>query len=232
MLLSGRAFAEGARALAIWTALQMDIADRHTDAAVRKEADLLVALMTPVVKAAFTDFGFETAVASQQVLGGHGYIREWGMEQYVRDARIAQIYEGTNGVQAMDLVGRKLALDGGTLTQRFFALIRAELDAALPTAGEGLVAPVAQALARLERVTQRLAGSGGGAELGAAATDYLRLFALVSFGWMWVRMAAAVPALDEATAVEGRSEEHTSELQSLMRISYAVFCLKKKKKHI
>lgn len=204
MLLSGRAFAEGARALAIWTALQMDIADRHTDAAVRKEADLLVALMTPVVKAAFTDFGFETAVASQQVLGGHGYIREWGMEQYVRDARIAQIYEGTNGVQAMDLVGRKLALDGGTLTQRFFALIRAELDAALPTAGEGLVAPVAQALARLERVTQRLAGSGGGAELGAAATDYLRLFALVSFGWMWVRMAAAVPALDEATAVEVR----------------------------
>jgi alkylation response protein AidB-like acyl-CoA dehydrogenase len=204
MLLSGRAFAEGARALAIWTALQMDIADRHTDAAVRKEADLLVALMTPVVKAAFTDFGFETAVASQQVLGGHGYIREWGMEQYVRDARIAQIYEGTNGVQAMDLVGRKLALDGGTLTQRFFTLIRAELDAALPTAGEGLVTPVAQALARLERVTQRLAGSGGGAELGAAATDYLRLFALVSFGWMWVRMAAAVPALDQATAVEVR----------------------------
>src|SRR3546814_5882971 len=92
----------------------------------------------------------------------------------------------------MGLWGRKLALDGGTLTQRFFALIRAELDAALPTAGEELVAPVAQALARLERVTQRLAGSGGGAELGAAATDYLRLFALVYFGWMWVRTAAAV----------------------------------------
>jgi hypothetical protein len=204
MLLSGRAFAEGARALAVWTALQMDIADRHPDAAVRKEADLLVALMTPVVKAAFTDFGFETAVASQQVLGGHGYIREWGMEQYVRDARIAQIYEGTNGVQAMDLVGRKLALDGGTLTQRFFALIRAELDAALPTAGKGLVAPVAEALARLERATQRLAESGGGAETGAAATDYLRLFSLVAFGWMWVRMAAAVPAADEATPVEAR----------------------------
>src|SRR3546814_21126905 len=99
----------------------------------------------------YTTLFRSTAVASQQVLGGNGYIREWGMEQYVRDARIAQIYEGTNGVQAMDLVGRKLALDGGTLTQRFFALIRAELDAALPTAGEGLVAPVAQALARLER---------------------------------------------------------------------------------
>src|SRR3546814_14665049 len=82
------------------------------------------------------------------------------MEQYVRDARIAQIYEGTNGVQAMDLVGRKLALDGGTLTQRFFALIRAELDAALPTAGEGRVAPVALALARRDRVTRRRAGRG------------------------------------------------------------------------
>src|SRR3546814_11106892 len=98
--------------------------------------------MTPVVKAAFTDFGFETAVASQQVLGGHGYIREWGMEQYVRDDRIDQIYEGTNGVQAMDLVGSKLALDGGTMTHRFFALTRAEPHAALPTAGEERVEPV------------------------------------------------------------------------------------------
>ena len=115
MLLTGRAFIEAARALAVWTALQMDIAARHPDADTRREADALVALLTPVVKAAFTDFGFETAVASQQVFGGHGYIREWGMEQYVRDARIAQIYEGTNGVQAMDLVTRKLGLDDGRL---------------------------------------------------------------------------------------------------------------------
>ena len=121
MLLTGRAFIEAARALAVWTALQMDIAARHPDADTRREADALVALLTPVVKAAFTDFGFETAVASQQVFGGHGYIREWGMEQYVRDARIAQIYEGTNGVQAMDLVTRKLGLDGGRLVRRFFA---------------------------------------------------------------------------------------------------------------
>src|SRR3546814_13271183 len=99
MRLSGRAFAEGARALAIWTALQMDIADRHTDASVRKEADLLVALMTPVVKGAFTDFGFETAVASQQVQGWRGYIREWGREQTVRDAHINQIYESKKRVQ-------------------------------------------------------------------------------------------------------------------------------------
>ncbi|MFG1343924.1 acyl-CoA dehydrogenase [Xanthobacter autotrophicus DSM 431] len=203
MLLTGRAFAEAARALAVWTALQMDIADRHPDEAVRKEADLLVALLTPVVKAAFTDFGFETAVASQQVLGGHGYIREWGMEQYVRDARIAQIYEGTNGVQAMDLVGRKLALDGGRLPARFFALIQADLDAALPVAGAALVTPVAEALARLEGATVRLTAQGGAVEAGAAATDYLRLFALVAFGWMWARMAAAVPAA-EATPVERR----------------------------
>ncbi len=205
MLLKGRAFAEAGRALAVWTALQMDVAAHHPDAAARQEADALVALMTPVVKAAFTDFGFETAVASQQVFGGHGYIREWGMEQYVRDARIAQIYEGTNGVQAMDLVGRKITMDGGTLPLRFFALVEADLDAALPLAGAELVRPAADALARLKSATARLAEHGGAIEAGAAATDYLRLFALVSFGWMWVRMAAAASALgDQATPVAKR----------------------------
>ena len=196
MLLKGRAFADAARALATWTALQMDIADRHPDAAARAAADGLVALMTPVVKAAFTDFGFETAVISQQVLGGHGYIREWGMEQYVRDARIAQIYEGTNGVQAMDLVGRKLALEGGGLPLRFFALVSQDLDAAAAVAGtEAVIVPVRAALERLEAATARLAAAGGGAvESGAAATDYLRFFALVAFGWMWVRMVAAALA--------------------------------------
>ncbi|MDQ0503965.1 acyl-CoA dehydrogenase [Xanthobacter agilis] len=198
MLLKGRAFAEAARALAVWTALQMDIAVHHPDADTRREADALVALMTPVVKAAFTDFGFETAVASQQVFGGHGYIREWGMEQYVRDARIAQIYEGTNGVQAMDLVGRKLGLDGGKVPARFFALVKADLDAALPIVGADLVTPAADALARLEGATARLSTQGGAIEAGAAATDYLRLFALVSFGWMWVRMAAAAADMGEA----------------------------------
>ena len=113
MLLKVRAFVEAGRALAGWTALQLDRSHAHPDAAERTKADNLVALLTPVVKAAFTDFGFESAVQAQQVFGGHGYIREWGMEQYVRDARIAQIYEGTNGVQAMDLVGRKLGLGGG-----------------------------------------------------------------------------------------------------------------------
>jgi alkylation response protein AidB-like acyl-CoA dehydrogenase len=203
MLLTGRAFIEAARALAVWTALQMDTAARHPDAGTRREADALVALITPVVKAAFTDFGFETAVASQQVLGGHGYIREWGMEQYVRDARIAQIYEGTNGVQAMDLVGRKLALEDGRLARRFFALVRTELAEAQPAAGAALVVPVADALSRLEVATDRLLGAPA-AEAGAAATDYLRLFALVAFGWMWARMAAAAAPGDTGSLVERR----------------------------
>jgi 3-(methylsulfanyl)propanoyl-CoA dehydrogenase len=202
MLLRGRAFIEAARALAVWTALEMDIAARHPDEARRREADGLVALLTPVVKAAFTDFGFETAVAAQQVFGGHGYIREWGMEQFVRDARIAQIYEGTNGVQAMDLVTRKIGLDGGALVERFFALVRADLAAAEPDAGAELTAPVAEALARLESATARLRAAAP-SEAGAAATDYLRLFALVAFGWMWVRMAAGATG-EAASPVERR----------------------------
>ena len=198
MLLSGRSFIEAARALAVWTALQMEVAARHPDPATRVAADALVALLTPVIKAAFTDFGFETAVAAQQVFGGHGYIREWGMEQYVRDARIAQIYEGTNGVQAMDLVTRKIGLDDGALIQRFFDLVRAELAAAETAAGAELTTPVAEALARLESATAYLKDAARD-EVGAAATDYLHLFALVAFGWMWVRMAAAAAPLGGAT---------------------------------
>lgn len=191
MLLSGRSFIDAGRALALWTALQMDIASRHPDGEVRAKADGLVALLTPVVKAAFSDFGFETAVLSQQVFGGHGYIREWGMEQYVRDARIAQIYEGTNGVQAMDLVVRKLWMEDGRLPHRFFELVRSDLQTAGLVVGmAGIVNPVAEALCRLESATQRLQEQTADiAQAGAAAASYLRLFALVSFGWMWVRMA-------------------------------------------
>jgi len=187
MLLNVRAFVEAGRALAGWTALQLDRAHHHPDAGERAKADALVALLTPVVKAAFTDFGFESAVQAQQVFGGHGYIREWGMEQYVRDARIAQIYEGTNGVQAMDLVGRKLPMAGGAVVEGFLALVEADLDAA---AGLDIAAKTAEALALLRGVTISLRGAGADAA-GAAAVDYLRLFALVSMGWMWTRMVAA-----------------------------------------
>jgi alkylation response protein AidB-like acyl-CoA dehydrogenase len=192
MLLNIRAFVEAGRALGGWTALQLDRAHHHPDAAERAKADALVALLTPVVKAAFTDFGFESAVQAQQVFGGHGYIREWGMEQYVRDARIAQIYEGTNGVQAMDLVGRKLALDGGAVVDRYFDMIAADLEAAGPIdVGDKTRA----ALALLRSTTASLQGANGDAA-GAAAVDYLRLFALVSMGWMWTRMAAAAQGED------------------------------------
>lgn len=194
MLLTIRAFTGAGRALALWVALRMEEAARHPDPAARAEAEGHVALLTPVIKAAFTDLGFEAAVLGQQVLGGHGYVREWGMEQLVRDARIAQIYEGTNGVQAMDLAGRKLSVEDGALPARFFALVRAEIEAAGGTPGaEAYTAPLAAALKRLEAATARLTrrAAANPAETGAAASDYLRLFALVALGWMWARMALA-----------------------------------------
>ncbi|WP_313808379.1 acyl-CoA dehydrogenase [Sphingobium sp.] len=197
MLLHIRAFVEAGRALAGWTALQLDRAHHHSDAAERAKADALVALLTPVVKAGFTDFGFDSAVLAQQVFGGHGYIREWGMEQYVRDARIAQIYEGTNGVQAMDLVGRKLALAGGAVAEGFFDLIAADLSMA---EGHPVAEKVREALDLLRATTASLRGAGVDAA-GAAAVDYLRLFALVSMGWMWTRMA---------TTAQGDSALHQS----------------------
>jgi alkylation response protein AidB-like acyl-CoA dehydrogenase len=194
MLLGARAFVEGGRALAGWTALQLERAHADSDTAERAQADALVALLTPVIKASFTDMGFESAVEAQQVFGGHGYIREWGVEQYVRDARIAQIYEGTNGVQAMDLVGRKLALGGGAVVEHFFSVIAADLEEAnsVPQA-KTIADATGEALATLRDVTKGLGGASVDA-VGAAAVDYLRLFALVSLGWMWARMATAAAA--------------------------------------
>lgn len=193
MLLAGRAFVEPARALAAWTAIRMDVADRHPDPAIAAAAHADVALLTPVIKAAFTDFGFETTVLAQQVFGGHGYIHEAGMEQYVRDARITQIYEGTNGVQAMDLVSRKVTAGDGAPLRAYLAGIAADLDAG-PT--HPLVPQLCEALALLESSSETIAAAAGDADrLGAAATEYLNLFALVSLGWMWVRILVAAPAL-------------------------------------
>ena len=129
LLMDARAFTEGFRALAAWTALQIDLAEHATHEAERVRADALVGLLTPVLKAFGSDRGFETAVAMQQVLGGHGYITEWGMEQHVRDARAAMIYEGANGVQALDLVGRKLVRDNGRAAELFFVLVEADCTA-------------------------------------------------------------------------------------------------------
>ena len=209
MLLTIRGFTEAGRALAVWTALELDRAARHPDAVERAEADAMVSLLTPVIKAAFSDLGFEAAVLGQQVFGGFGYIHETGMEQFVRDARITQIYEGTNGIQAMDLVGRKLGLENGRLARRFFALVRATIAAGSAIAGaEEFTAPLAAALNRLEAATQHVLTrvSVDPAEAGAAATDYLRVFALVALGWMWARMACHALALGDAATAQHRAK--------------------------
>ena len=130
MLLTTRAQNESARALLGWTAMQIDIADRHPDADIREAAEDYVAFLIPVIKAYFTDYGFDTCNLCMQVLGGHGYIAEWGMEQLVRDARIAQIYEGANGIHALDLVGRKLPMHDGRLVKRFIGMLDAFVDRA------------------------------------------------------------------------------------------------------
>ncbi|MFT8720172.1 acyl-CoA dehydrogenase C-terminal domain-containing protein [Acetobacter sp.] len=193
-LLSMQSFIEAARALVVYTALEMDREKFHPDATVRQQAADSVALLTPVIKAALTDFGFEATVNGQQVLGGHGYIREWGQEQYVRDARIAMIYEGTNGIQAQDLVVRKLPLAEGQAVRTYFAQIRETLETARNDRhATTLITPLQTTLEKLESVTVRLIDGdlSGPDDRNAAAVDYLRLFALVSYGWMWVRMVTA-----------------------------------------
>jgi alkylation response protein AidB-like acyl-CoA dehydrogenase len=203
MLLTMRANIEAARALAVWLAMELDAAERHPDAARRDEAEDFVALMTPIVKAAFTDLGFDSANLGVQVMGGHGFIREHGMEQLVRDARITQLYEGTNGIQALDLVGRKLGMHTGRLLRRFFHPLDAWLVAAKKTpALQEFAGPLEKALGRLQQATIAVARDGlsNPEAAGAAATDYLRLFGLVAFGWMWGRMAEA--ALGKETGDE------------------------------
>ena len=190
-LMTMRAYTEGCRALACWIGLNIDIFNKHPDPAVRAEADDLVALMTPIVKAFFTDIGFETTNMGVQIYGGHGYIREYGMEQFVRDARIAQIYEGANGIQALDLVGRKLPQDMGRLLRRFFHPVSEFLEENQedPALLE-FVIPLAKAFGKLQQATALIAQRGmkNPDEAGAASTDYLRLFALVAVGFMWARM--------------------------------------------
>ncbi len=191
-LLTMRAYNEGARALALWCGFAVDVAEKHPDADKRQEADDLVALLTPIIKSFFTDYGFEATNLGVQVLGGHGYIREWGMEQLVRDARIAQIYEGTNGIQALDLVGRKLGQNMGRPLRRFFHPVQAFIEEQQedPRMAE-FVLPLAKVLGRLQQATLHVAQQGlkDPEEAGAAASDYLRLFALTALAFMWARMA-------------------------------------------
>ncbi|MBV1705585.1 MAG: acyl-CoA dehydrogenase C-terminal domain-containing protein [Hyphomicrobiales bacterium] len=204
-LLTIRAFNEAARAFMLWSALNSDIAHRSEDAAARRNADDLLGLMTPILKGVLTDIGFENAVRAQQMLGGHGYIEEWGMEQFVRDARIAMIYEGANGIQALDLVGRKLPRDGGRAVQVFFGEVSGFLKAAEAEAGMApFTGPLRVALGDLQKATMWLMQNGlaNPDNAGAGSYDYMHLFGLVALGYMWNLMAQATLRLQAAGAAD------------------------------
>jgi hypothetical protein len=194
MLLTVRAFNEGARALALWMALNADLAEIHPDDDARRVADDLVSLIMPVLKAHLTDTGFESVNWALQCFGGHGYIRENGMEQFVRDARITQLYEGTSGIQALDLVGRKLPEHMGRLLRQFFHPVDRFLqDNRDDPALKDFVMPLAKSFARLQQATAWVAEQGlkDPEQAGAVAADYLKMFGLVALGFMWARMAKA-----------------------------------------
>jgi acyl-CoA dehydrogenase len=192
ILMTIKAFNEAARALLLWLALKSDVAHRSDDAKERESADDRLGLLTPVIKGVLTDLGFSNAVMAQQIFGGHGYIAEWGMEQFVRDARIAMIYEGANGIQALDLVGRKLPKDGGRAAIAFFNEVQAYLkEHANDAAMKPYVVPVGTALGHLQQATmwfmQNAIATPDNA--GAGATDYMHLFGLVVLGYMWCQIA-------------------------------------------
>ena len=190
-LMTMRAFNEAGRALILWTALQADIAHRGQDEQERTKAQDHLALMTPVIKGVLTDKGFEHAVMAQQVFGGHGYIEEHGMSQFVRDARIAMIYEGANGIQALDLVGRKLPANGGRAVQAFFREVGdfceahrgdEKMTAYTKALKKGLNDLQAATLWLMQNAPQKPDNAG------AASYDYMHLFGLVALGYMWGRM--------------------------------------------
>jgi alkylation response protein AidB-like acyl-CoA dehydrogenase len=188
MLLTMKALNEGGRAFACYVGQQLDLAKYAEDANERQNAEALVALLTPVTKAFFTDTGLESCVHGQQVFGGHGYIREWGQEQLVRDVRIAQIYEGTNGIQALDLLGRKVVANGGAALRLFASEVRDFAHANESPFGERLI----EALERLEAVSGWLLeqAKADPNSVGAASVEYLHLFGYVAYAYMWARMAA------------------------------------------
>jgi alkylation response protein AidB-like acyl-CoA dehydrogenase len=196
-LMSIRAFNEAARALVMWTALKGDVAHRSDDEKERKSADDHMGLLTPVIKGVLTDGGFANAVMAQQIFGGHGYIAEHGMEQFVRDARIAQIYEGANGIQALDLVGRKLGKDGGRAIMAFFNEVSAYIkEKGGDEAMKPYVTPLNASLGHLQQASMWFMQNAMAKpdNAGAGSYDYMHLFGLVALGYMWCRIAEAATA--------------------------------------
>jgi acyl-CoA dehydrogenase len=207
-LLTIRSFNEAARALVMWVSIESDIARLSGSDKERQAAEDLLNLLTPVVKGVLTDIGFGNTVLAQQVFGGHGYIREWGMEQFVRDARISMIYEGANGIQALDLVGRKLAKDGGRAIMAFFNELQGYVkELASDAAMKPLADPLGSAVGDLQQATMWFMQNAFGKpdNAGAGATDYMHLFGLVTLGYMWCRIAAAAKAKRAADS-SGRME--------------------------
>ncbi len=193
-LMTMRAFNEAARALVLWTALQSDVAHRSGDGKQRQAADDHMGLLTPVIKGVLTDGGFQNAVMAQQVFGGHGYIAEHGMEQFVRDARIAQIYEGANGIQALDLVGRKLGKDGGRALMAFMGEVQGYIkEKGSDEAMKPYLAPLGTALGHLQQAAMWFMQNAMAKpdNAGAGSYDFMHLFGLVALGYMWARIAEA-----------------------------------------
>ena len=198
MLMNAKAWTEGLRALCLWGALQVDLEHNAATGEERQLAGDLIGLLTPVIKGVGTDRGYQVATDAQQVYGGHGYIQEWGMEQYVRDVRIAMIYEGTNGVQAMDLAGRKLAMNGGRAVQAFFGIVMQEAAAAkADPALAGIAGALETAAGELQAATMWFLANGmkNPDNLGAGAVPYMHLMGVVAVGLMWLRMASAAARL-------------------------------------
>ncbi|MCJ8237203.1 acyl-CoA dehydrogenase C-terminal domain-containing protein [Peteryoungia algae] len=213
VLLTIKSFNEAGRAFTLWTALKSDIAHRSGDATEKQLADDVLGLMTPILKGVLTDKGFDHAVMAQQVYGGHGYIEEWGMSQYVRDARIAMIYEGANGIQALDLVGRKLGLNGGRAVMALFKEIgdfceenRSDenLSAFTKSLKKGLNDLQASTMWFMQNAMAKPDNAGAG------STDYMHLFGLVVLGYMWAKMAKA--ANENLAAGSGDADYYKNKL--------------------
>ena len=207
MLLTMKALNEGGRAFSSYVAMQLDTAKYSEDAVTRKRAEELVALLTPVAKAFLTDMGLETTIHGQQIFGGHGFIREWGQEQLVRDCRITQIYEGTNGIQALDLMGRKVVGSGGELYRAFADEIRSYCATAGAELAE-FVTPLKAALDNLDELTACVLDSAkrDPNEIGAASVEYLHVFGYTAYAYMWALMART------ALAKQGEDDFYASKL--------------------
>ncbi len=201
MLLTMKALNEGGRAFSSYVAMQLDTAKFSEDAVTRKRAEELVALLTPVAKAFLTDMGLETTVHGQQIFGGHGFIREWGQEQLIRDCRITQIYEGTNGIQSLDLVGRKIVGNGGAMYKHFADEIKAFIGSADASLAE-FVEPLQAAINNLDDLSAWLLNSAktNPNEIGAASVEYLQVFGYTAYAYMWALMARTALAKQDQEA--------------------------------